>query len=99
MATVFDLPEDHPRRVAHKKCIRHRADIRSSRLCGCFYCKEIFSPGQIVDWVDDDDTALCPKCGIDSVIGDGSDLPVTKDFLETMHAAWFDVPNRPTRLN
>jgi hypothetical protein len=69
--------------------MNHRADIEPSRLCGCFYCKEMFSPDQIVEWVDEDDTALCPICGIDSVIADGSSLLITKHFLEAMQAAWF----------
>ena len=89
MPNVFDLPEDHPLRVAHKKCINHRAEIERSQLCGCFYCRETFGPDRIVDWVDKDSTALCPECGIDSVIGDASGVQVTKSFLEEMHAAWF----------
>ena len=28
-------------------------------------------------------------CRIDSVIGDGSGLQITEDFLEAMHVAWF----------
>ena len=89
MAAVFDLPEDHPLRVAHKKCAGHRADIERSSLCGCFYCKEIFTSNRIVEWVDNGTAALCPTCGIDSVIGDASGLQITKSFLEAMHVAWF----------
>ncbi|WP_342711741.1 cytoplasmic protein [Bradyrhizobium sp. B124] len=90
MSTVFDLPEDHPLRVAHKKCVGHRPEIERSQRCGCFYCKQTFGPGQIVEWIDEDSTALCPQCGIDSVIGDGSGLTISQDFLEAMYAAWFD---------
>jgi hypothetical protein len=89
MTGALNLPEDHPLRVAHKKCMRHRAEIESSKHCGCFYCIEIFSPSQIVEWTDDDQTALCPACGIDSVIGDGSGLQITKAFLTEMRIAWF----------
>jgi hypothetical protein len=89
MATVFDLPEDHPLRAAHKKSAGHRADIERSSLCGCFYCKDIFTPNRIVVWVDNDATALCPTCGIDSVIGDASGLQIKKSSLEAMHVAWF----------
>ena len=89
MSGVFDLPEDHPLRVAHEKSANHRADVERSRLCGCFYCKEMFRPDRIVEWIDEGDTALCPICGIDSVIADGSGLLITRDFLEAMQAAWF----------
>src|SRR5262245_25355855 len=94
MPTVFDLPENDPLRVAHKKAIFHRAEIEKSRQCGCFYCKKIFGPEQIVDWTDTNkpraqQTALCPACGIDSVIGDASGLAITEAFLEEMRTAWF----------
>ena len=35
-------------------------------------------------------TALCPRCGIDAVIGSESGYPVTKRFLERMQAQWFE---------
>ncbi|MFT3808618.1 MAG: hypothetical protein QM698_01740 [Micropepsaceae bacterium] len=44
----------------------------------------------IEDWCDDDDTALCPKCGIDSVIGDASGFPVERAFLIQMRARYFE---------
>jgi hypothetical protein len=63
-------------------------------LCGCFYCRAIHPPSEITEWVDEDpagggQTALCPRCGIDSVIGDSSGFPVTLEFLEEMHRCWF----------
>ena len=42
-----------------------------------------------MEWIDDDNTALCPKCGIDSVIGTKSGYPITKEFLGQMQAHWF----------
>ncbi|MBB4371524.1 hypothetical protein GGD63_004322 [Bradyrhizobium sp. cir1] len=91
MPNVFDLPEGHPLRVAHKKCINNRAEIERSQLCGCFYCKQTFAPDRIVEWVDEDSTALCPECGIDSVLGDASGVQINRSFLEAMHSAWFAV--------
>jgi hypothetical protein len=91
MPRVLDLPDDHPLRVAHDKCINHRADIERSQLCGCFYCRNTFGPDRIVEWVDDDSTAMCPECGIDSVLGDALGVQITRSFLEAMHSAWFAV--------
>ena len=62
--------------------------IRSTR-CGCFYCLRMFSPKEITRWTDNGTTAVCPYCGIDSVIGDKSCWPVTKEFLEKMKTYWF----------
>jgi uncharacterized paraquat-inducible protein A len=75
---------------AHKHSSKHRAEIEASGICGCFYCRETFAPAEIKDWVDRKQTAHCPRCGIDSVIGDASGFPVTdKDFLKGMHEYWF----------
>lgn len=61
----------------------------ASRLCGCFYCGAIFPPSEIMDWIDRGRTALCARCGIDSVIGDRSGFPITSEFLDQMNHYWF----------
>lgn len=33
--------------------------------------------------------AMCPKCGIDSVIGDVSGFPIEATFLAVMRDFWF----------
>jgi hypothetical protein len=76
---------------AHKHSIRHRPELWASTLCGCFYCLETFIPDEITDWTDKGDTALCPNCGIDSVIGDASGFPVTPEFLAAMERRWFGL--------
>lgn len=80
---------------AHKHSSLHEAEIKDSSICGCFYCFHTFEPDYILDWVDEDNavgaTALCPKCGIDSVIGNKSEYPVDeKLFLNEMHQYWFE---------
>ncbi len=44
--------------LAHKHCTKHRAEIQSSSLCGCFYCFSIFPPSEIVDG----STTVKPLC-------------------------------------
>ena len=85
--------------AAHKYCANHRKSILNSDICGCFYCISIFPPSEIEDWLDvkEDETdineagqtALCPRCGIDSVVGSASGYPITKEFLIRMHDYWF----------
>jgi hypothetical protein len=75
--------------TAHKHCLRNRAEIKISAVCGCFYCFAIFPPSEIVEWIDDGQTAICPKCPVDSVIGSASGYPITREFLEGMHDHWF----------
>lgn len=82
--------------AAHRHSIRHRSELRRSTTCGCFYCCELFAPGQVAYWVDENaigegQTALCPHCRIDSVIGDASGFLVTSEFLARMEAHWFGL--------
>ncbi|BCT93700.1 hypothetical protein LYSHEL_27270 [Lysobacter helvus] len=87
--------------AAHKHSANHRSEVEASALCGCFYCESVFDPREIEFWVGwpdgtpDDfelstgNSALCPRCGIDSVIGSASGYPIDAAFLSAMHAYWF----------
>jgi hypothetical protein len=75
---------------AHNHSSRHRDEIDRSEHCGCFYCLEMFAPKEITDWTDEGSTALCPRCGIDSVIGSASGFSLSHDFLRRMHDYWFE---------
>ena len=82
------------RHGAHAHSANHRSEIEASEKCGCFYCLDIYPPNSITEWVDENEqgigtTAICPRCGIDSVIGDKSGYPITREFLESMHQIWF----------
>lgn len=91
----------HDLLAATRHAANNQVEIEASRLCGCFYCMQTFVPADIVAWsgldvsnFDNPDaasagTALCPRCGSDSVIGDQSSYPIEPDFLSRMHDAWF----------
>ncbi len=84
--------EDHI--AAHTYSSNHRAELEKDRVCGCFYCLKIFDPKEIEEWLDHENgdplgTAICPYCGIDSVIGESSQYPITEEFLQEMKNYWF----------
>ena len=74
---------------AHKASSKHRAQIEKSDQCGCFYCLKTFAPSTIREWWDDGQTAVCPLCGIDSVLGSASGAPLTAGFLAEMQKHYF----------
>lgn len=77
--------------LAHKYCTNNKEILKGNKVCGCFYCKKIFKSDEIKDYIDDaNDTALCPYCGIDSIIGECEDIKITNEFLELMHNRWFE---------
>ena len=73
--------------------MRNGDELLLSERCGCFYCGAIFSPKEVKEWVDEEEgvgqTALCPRCGIDAIIGSSSAYPITADFLGIMKRHWF----------
>lgn len=81
--------------AAHKFSSWHRGVLSAEGVvCGCFHCCKSFSFSDIEEWIDEDEsgvgqTAMCPMCGIDSVIGSCSGYPVTREFLEEMRTLWF----------
>ena len=75
--------------LAHKHSSLHRAELERSSTCGCFYCTAIFLPSEITEWIDDAQTALCPRCSIDSVVGSASGYPISTEFLQKMEDRWF----------
>jgi len=70
---------------AIRESIANRDQAEASEVCGCYFCMSVFSPKSIEDWVDYDRTALCPRCGIDSVLP-GVD---SVDFLAKANERWF----------
>lgn len=75
---------------AHGHSSKHRAEVLASAVCGCFFCTETFATTEITEWVDNDQTAICPLCYVDSVIGEKSGWPVQdQEFLIAMNRYWF----------
>jgi len=77
--------------LAHKYCTNNKTELLKDKKCGCFYCLKIFEPTEICRWLNEGNgTAVCPFCGIDSVIGESSGFPIEIDFLQGMKEYWFD---------
>ncbi|MDM1485870.1 cytoplasmic protein [Acinetobacter towneri] len=69
---------------------QHRALLQQSECCGCFCCLETFAYSEIEDWCDDEQTAICPHCGIDAVLGSALVEALTPELLKAMHQAYFE---------
>lgn len=75
--------------AAHKHASKHRTELEASERCGCFFCFRTFAPTSIKTWIDAKQTALCPACGVDSVIGTASLHRIDDAFLRKMHQHHF----------
>lgn len=87
---------------AHAYSSNHKPELEKDDICGCFSCQSIFKPSEIAEWIIADNpcdkrgTAVCPYCGIDSVIGRSSGYPITQDFLAAMNRIWFGSKDEVT---
>ncbi len=79
---------------AHSLSKKNREALPASRLCGCFHCLRVFLPGEIRDWTDSDETAICPYCGIEAVLGNASGVPMIREFLVIMRSYWSSQKER-----
>ena len=66
--------------------MNNRAALGQTLSAGCYHCARVFVASRIVKWTDNEQTALCPFCGIDSVLPSA----VSHDFLRRARAHWFD---------
>lgn len=65
----------------------NRASVAQAVNVGCYFCLRTFAAGEVKEWVDQDNTALCPHCGIDSVLPEVTDTA----FLSAAHEHWFSA--------
>ena len=74
----------------HDMSFQNSEALKGNEDCGCFHCEESFKSSEIKEWVDKKrsgpDTALCPRCGIDSVLPNVT----SPELLEKMYVAWFN---------
>jgi hypothetical protein len=91
-------PDDSDLRTARRFCEAEPLHIGSgpSRICnrsivlGCALSGLSRGRRSDVDRpVFANQTALCARCGIDSVIGDKSGFPIAREFLAEMQRYWF----------
>lgn len=73
----------------HAYSSHNRELVARSRKCYCFYCQSVSEAEQVTRYFEDEQTALCPNCGIDSILPDGIDEPLDESIISQMHDYWF----------
>ena len=76
--------------AAHRHCTANETELRQSKVAGCFYCTSVFPATEVTRFLENERTALCPECMIDSVLGDASGFPISPPFLAERHQYWFE---------
>ncbi len=72
----------------HHLSIYNKSGVEQGGQCSCFYCMETFPSTDVVTYVDMGKTALCPRCGIDSVLPEAW-VHKSPELLKEMHKRFF----------
>lgn len=70
----------------HSHSFKNKETLRQKSVAGCFCCCKVFPTSAIKEYTDEGDTAICPNCGIDSVLDE-----VGENLLFQMNQRWFNV--------
>jgi uncharacterized paraquat-inducible protein A len=73
----------------HKYASDNREILSKSRLCHCFGCESKFKFTSIKKWIHKDNTAVCPRCGIDAVVPAEVSIKLTRNILVKMNEYFF----------
>lgn len=77
-------------KMLHRQSIGNKVRLADAKDCGCYFCFSHFAVAEVEYWDDEDDqTAVCPHCGIDSVIGEYEEQRVPDDLLKAMKERYF----------
>lgn len=70
----------------------NRKMLESHTECGCFHCGRRFPTDLVSGWMveeGEEDTGLCPYCGVDAlIVGDGTH-PLSTALLTMLYERWF----------
>ncbi|HEX4321361.1 MAG TPA: hypothetical protein VHZ52_10690 [Acidobacteriaceae bacterium] len=72
----------------------NRAEIQGGEQCGCLFCEQFFPRSEILRWVGEGTTAICPRCGTASVVGSGAGFELTPELLHRAHQMLFEGMGR-----
>lgn len=68
--------------------MKNKRFIEESENCGCYNCMSVFSKHDITEWTDNGQTAICPKCNVDSVLSQTYGIELDEKNLKTIHDYW-----------
>ena len=76
---------------ALKHAVNNEDEVKASDQCGCFHCLEVFDAQDVEDWVEGEQgqSAVCPLCDVEAVIGDAAGFPLTEEFLTALRDEQF----------
>lgn len=85
----YEIAKLNMYQIANEFSMKNKKQLEKSKKCGCFGCVNTFKPSEVTEYIVGEDTAVCPYCGTDAVLGDYSGFPATKKFMKEMNNEHF----------
>ncbi len=82
--SIADLKKIH-----HKSYKNIKPRMKKDTAAGCFCCVSFFKKDDIKETTDAGKTALCPACGIDSVLFVDKEITIDTNLLHQMQKRYF----------
>jgi hypothetical protein len=78
--------------MLNKRSFENKSSILLSNTCGCYYCLNTYRSSKVKEYVKDKNgfTAVCPKCGIDSVVAYDSHVDGLLETFKTSLAEQYE---------
>ena len=76
-------------RMAPKLAINNKTNLKLANECACYYCLKSFNYENVKEWVDNNDTAICPFCSVDAVVPIYEEKDGDIEFLSKIRKYWF----------
>lgn len=85
----YSHEEESKLEILHAYSSHNRDLIMSANKCYCFHCLKVVESRMVNEYIDDNQTALCPYCHVDTLIPDSIDQLIDDEAIEKMHKYWF----------
>lgn len=90
------MKDENIPRVIYSYTFQNRKLLKRYKNCTCLYCGASFPYTKVSNWVNDTEelTAICPSCGIDSVVptrvkNKVDDYTLTEELREKVKKLYF----------
>ena len=81
------IPAFEELKKIHNHSFKNKEELQKSKKCACFHCFKVFPVEEIEMYLPEKDgieTALCPYCVCDTIIGDASGYELTDDLIDVL---------------
>lgn len=86
---TYSYEKESQLKKLHAYSSHNKELIEKANKCYCFYCKSSMEKSDIKCYIDNGQTALCPKCQIDAIVPDSIEDAVDEQIISEMNEYWF----------